>query len=192
MARVKAFDEKDVLDKALQIFWCKGYNGTSMQDLIDGLGISRSSLYDTYGDKRALFLGAIHKYRKEQSKALVAVIDNSENIFDTIREMFDYTIKTILADKQQKGCFMVNTTIENAAHDKEIADIVSANQKEIEDAFYKAIKKGQEAGQIRKIHSAKALSRFVFNTSSGLRVSARNGADQKALNDIVAVTLSVL
>lgn len=87
---------------------------------------------------------------------------------------------------------MVNTTIENAPHDKEIAQIVSANQKEIEDAFYKAIKKGQEAGQIKKTHSAKALSRFVFNTSSGLRVSARNGADLKALNDIVAVTLSVL
>ena len=64
MARTKDFDEDEVLTKAMNLFWLNGYNGTSMQDLVDGLGISRSSLYDTFGDKRSLFLKTLENYKK--------------------------------------------------------------------------------------------------------------------------------
>lgn len=192
MARTKAFDEGDVLDKALNIFWHKGYNGTSMQDLIDGLGISRSSLYDTYSDKRALFLAALQKYRLEQAKAMVEMVDNSTSIVETIRCMLKSIAGGSTKSNSQMGCFVINTTIELSPHDEEVAAIIAANRTDVEDAFYRAIKKGQERGEISKSHSARALSRFVFNIVAGLRVAAKAGADKKVFDDTIAVAMSAL
>ena len=70
MARTKDFDEDEVLDKAMYLFWNQGYNGTSMQDLVDGLGISRSSLYDTFGDKHSLFIKTLENYKKNASSVI--------------------------------------------------------------------------------------------------------------------------
>lgn len=192
MPRTKQFKEIEILDKALHIFWCKGFNGTSMQDLIDGLGISRSSLYDTYGDKRALFLTALDKYYKVGSKAMIQKINHSTNIFLTIKELFECMVTSTMEDTFKKGCFIVNATIEMSSHDKEVSTIISANQKDIESAFCIALKKGQAKGEITNKHSAKALSRFIYNATSGLHVSPKAGADKKAMIDIVEVTLAVL
>jgi TetR/AcrR family transcriptional regulator, transcriptional repressor for nem operon len=192
MARVKEFDESEVLEKALEIFWSKGYNGTSMQDLIDGLGISRSSLYDTYGDKKTLFLSVLRHYRERESAALIEQINTSANIYDTIKHILTYTISNCIEDKQKKGCFMVNTTIELAPHDDEIKGIVIANKKEVEQVFAKAIAKGQELGHINKRHEAKALSKFIFNTFTGLRVSAKGGTDKKTMQDVIDITLAAI
>jgi TetR/AcrR family transcriptional repressor of nem operon len=192
MARVKEFDESEVLAKALEIFWDKGYNATSMQDLIDGLGISRSSLYDTFGDKRSLFLSVLQQYRDEQGSIMMSLINTSTNIFETIEYMLVSAISSCIEDKQKKGCFMVNTTIELAPHDQEIKDIVVENKKEFELALSKAIAKGQEKGQIGKTHNPKALAKFVFNTFTGLRVSAKGGADKKTMQEVIDISLSAL
>jgi len=192
MARVKEFDEKEVLGKALEIFWSKGYNGTSMQDLIDGLGISRSSLYDTYGDKRALFLSVLDHYRQTQSEAMISMIEESTDIRQTLRDMLYQTLLLCPADKAKYGCFMVNTTIELAPHDEEINEMIARNQKDVEQAIYKAIQKGQQKGQVTKQHSAKTLAKFILNTLTGLRVNVKSHTDKKAITEIIEVALSVL
>jgi TetR/AcrR family transcriptional regulator, transcriptional repressor for nem operon len=192
MSRVKEFDEEQVLKKALNVFWCKGYNGTSMQDLIDGLGISRSSLYDTYGDKRSLFLAALKMYHNIHARATIDMITKSDSILDTIKLIFKQTIEESVSDKLQKGCFAVNSSIDLAPHDKEITGIINANQKEVEDAFYKAVKKGQESGEISSRHSARMLARFILNTNYGIRVNAKTTNDKKFYDDILQVVLSIL
>lgn len=192
MARVKEFDEQEVLGKALEIFWSKGYNGTSMQDLIDGLGISRSSLYDTFGDKRALFLSVLEHYRKNQSDAMINMVEQSTDIVQTLREILYQTLNSCPADKVKYGCFMVNTTIELAPHDAEINDMIAGNQKDVEQVIYKAIQKGQQKGQVTKQHSAKTLARFILNTFTGLRVTVKANTDKKAIAEIIEVALSVL
>jgi TetR/AcrR family transcriptional repressor of nem operon len=192
MARTKTFDEAEVLEKAQGIFWCKGYNGTSMQDLVDGLGISRSSLYDTYTDKRELFLIALKKYRDEQAQAMIEMINNSTSIIKAIEIVLKGLVEASIQDTTNKGCFIVNSTIEIAPHDKEVAAIVTENMQNIEEALYKAIRKGQEKGEIATKLPARALARFLFNTTAGLQVAAKAGAEKKVYDDVISVAMSVL
>lgn len=192
MARTKVFDEEVVLDKAVNLFWTNGYNATSAQDLVDGLGISRSSLYDTYGDKYQLFKNSLLQYRKKFAGGMIQMIDNSDDYEKTLKDIFHYVVTESLKEKCSKGCFMVNSSIELAPHNSEIAEIVNDNMKNIEDALFRLIKKGQDIGQFSKGHSARSLARFIFNTISGIRVASKSGADKKVFDDIVQVTLSVL
>src|ERR1700750_25596 len=104
MARTKDFDENEVLNKAICIFWHKGYNGTSMQDLVDGLGISRSSLYDTYGDKHSLFVKALESYKEAGARQFSDIIDGNPSAKEAVKKLFEFTTRTLLDDKQQKGC----------------------------------------------------------------------------------------
>jgi TetR/AcrR family transcriptional repressor of nem operon len=192
MARTKEFNEQDVLNKALNLFWEKGYNGTSAQDLVDGLGISRSSLYDTYGDKYQLFKKSLLQYRKKFAGAMIEMIESSIDFEKTINEVFNYVVQESLQEKFSKGCFMVNSSIELAPHNSEIAEIINSNMQDIEDALTLLMKKGQEAGQFSEKHSPRTLARFIFNTISGLRVASKSGADKKVFDDIVGVTISTL
>jgi TetR/AcrR family transcriptional regulator, transcriptional repressor for nem operon len=192
MARTKVFDEEIVLNKAVTLFWEKGYNGTSAQDLVDELEISRSSLYDTYGDKYQLFKNSLLQYRKKFAGSMIEMIDKSVDFEKTIKDVFQYVVTESLQEKFSKGCFMVNSAVELAPHNSEIAQIVNANMQDVEDALFRIIKKGQDAGQFSKNNTARSLARFVFNAISGLRVASKSGADKKVFDDIVKVTLSAL
>jgi len=192
MARTKDFDEQEVLNKAVRLFWHKGYNGTSMQDLVDGLGISRSSLYDTYGDKHALFIKALESYQGMASAKMCNIVSNTESAKEAIKKLFELTINELLGDQQHKGCFMVNAEVEVAPHDKDVSDMVCKNDQQIEDAFYKAIKKGQDSREIANPQDARALARFIFNTVKGIRVSAKSTTDKSFFDDIIKTTMSVL
>jgi len=192
MARSKDFDESEVLTKAIQLFWYKGYNGTSMQDLVDGLGISRSSLYDTYGDKHALFIKALERYKELASGKMCNIVSNTASAKEAIKQLFEFTTIELLSDDQHKGCFMVNTAVEVAPHDKEVGNLVCQNDQQLEDAFYQAIKKGQQSGEISSRQDARALARFIFNSVKGIRVSAKSTSDKRIFDDIIKLTMSVL
>jgi TetR/AcrR family transcriptional repressor of nem operon len=192
MARTKDFDENEVLSKAIQIFWHKGYNGTSMQDLVDGLGISRSSLYDTYTDKHTLFVKALESYQNSGAVKIQEIIDNRGSAKATIKQLLEFVINELLCDKQQKGCFMVNAEVEVAPHDAEVNNLVCKNDQQMEDAFYLVIKKGQDNGEIEKNQDARALSRFIFNIVKGIRVTAKSTSDRAVFDDIIKLTISAL
>jgi TetR/AcrR family transcriptional repressor of nem operon len=192
MARPKNFDEQEVLTRAVNLFWCKGYHATSIQDVVENLCINRASLYDTYGDKHMLFIKALKHYQSIQADALIKIIENAGTVKETIKGIFDLAVTDILQDTSRKGCFMANATLELANSDKEIAQIVSANRQKIEKAFYEAIMKGQQRGEISSRHNAQALASFLFNTYNGLQVIGKTGADRQTLENIVKVSLSIL
>lgn len=192
MARTKDFDENAVLAKAIQIFWYKGYNGTSMQDLVDGLGISRSSLYDTYTDKHTLFVKALESYQNTGADKIQALINNSGSAKETVKKLLELATTELLGDKQQKGCFMVNAEVEVAPHDAEVNTLVCKNDQQMEEAFYLVIKKGQDSGEIKNQQDARALSRFIFNTVKGMRVTAKSITDKSVFDDIIKLTISAL
>src|SRR6187402_2610436 len=102
MARTKDFDEKEVLKKAVYLFWDKGYNGTSMQELVDGLGISRSSLYDTFGDKHQLYLKALESYKQTQAAIRDRILNGAVPAKAAIRQLLDMIIHEMIHDEQQK------------------------------------------------------------------------------------------
>ncbi|MDW8851967.1 TetR/AcrR family transcriptional regulator [Flavobacterium sp. MMLR14_040] len=193
MARTKEFNEDQALDKAIEIFWHKGYNGTSAQDLVTHLGLSRSSLYDTFGDKQKLFAQSLLRYQKQSQDQVVKLLDESVNVKETLHDIFKQAIIESLEDRITKGCFMVNSSVELAMHDEEIAKIVKNNSQTMEEVFTKAVQKGQVAGHISKGTDARVLARFIFNNYYGIRVLARTGErDKQVYDDIVKALFSIL
>jgi TetR/AcrR family transcriptional repressor of nem operon len=193
MARTKEFNEDQALDKAIEIFWHKGYNGTSAQDLVTYLGLSRSSLYDTFGDKQKLFAQSLQRYQKNAQDQIVRLFDESANIKETLQGIFKQAVIESLEDRITKGCFMVNSSVELAIHDEEIGKIVKNNSRIMEEVFTNAVQKGQNAGHISSKIGARALARFIFNTYSGIRVLARTGErDKDVYDDIVKAMFSLL
>lgn len=192
MARTKDFDEKDVLAKAVCLFWHKGYNATSMQDLVDNLGISRSSLYDTYGDKHTLYLRALDAYQQAGVQKIEKLIADAPNAKEAITRLIRLFTNEILSDEQQKGCFIVNAEIETAPHDVQVNELITKNEQVMEDAFYKVVAQGQQNGDITSKTDARALARFLMNTVKGIRVSVRSVKDQAFFDDIINTSLQVL
>jgi len=192
MARTKDFDEDEVLKKAMNLFWHKGYNGTSMQDLVDGLGISRSSMYDTFGDKHTLFIRALENYKQMATTEMKAIVDNAPSAKAAIRRMFELTVNELLSDDQHKGCFLVNAGVEMAPHDAEVNKMLCDNDRQLEKYFNEAIRKGQDSGEISNEQSSHALAQFILNSIKGMRVTAKSAADKKVFRDIVEVTMKVL
>jgi TetR/AcrR family transcriptional regulator, transcriptional repressor for nem operon len=192
MAGKKAFDETEVLDKAMNLFWEKGYNATSAQDLVDELGISRSSLYDTYGDKHSLFVKSLLKYRKEWIAPAIEGANTITNAEAYIISLFDFIKRETFDLNSTKGCFWINAAIEMAPTDSEVTAIAKAIMNDTENAFYKAIKKGQKQGVFSTIHTARSLAKFVLNAMSGLRVNVKLDADEKKFDNIMNICLFVL
>jgi TetR/AcrR family transcriptional repressor of nem operon len=192
MARTKDFNESEVLTKAVNLFWLKGYNATSMQDLVDGLGISRSSLYDTYGDKHTLFIKALESYQCTNSEKFTQIINGNGSAKETIKALLEFIVGELLNDKSRKGCFMVNAEVEVALHDKEVSGMIQRNDQSTEDAFYLVIKKAQDKGEIDVKKDTRALARFLFNTVKGIQVAAKSTTDRAVFDDIINLTVSVL
>ncbi len=192
MARTKDFDEVDVLAKAIRLFWQKGYNGTSMQDLVDTLGISRSSLYDTFGDKRRLYLKALESYKQAEAANRAKIFDKSIPARTAIRQMLDMIILELIKDKQHKGCFLINCAVETAPNDKQVNNIICENDREIENALREVIQRGQHSGEISSKRDARALARFIFNNIIGMRVSGKLATDKSVFEDTIQLTMSVL
>lgn len=192
MARTKDFDENEVLKKAVDIFWLKGYSATSMQDLVDGLGISRSSLYDTYGDKHTLFMKALESYQSVNSEKFACVINSGKPAKETVKSLLEFVIGGLLNDKSQKGCFMVNAEVEVALHDKQVSEVIQKNDQQVEEAFYTVIQNGQQNGEIANNKDARALARFMFNTVKGIQVTAKSTCDRAVFDDIINTAVMVL
>jgi TetR/AcrR family transcriptional repressor of nem operon len=192
MARNKAFDEIEVLDKAVELFWTKGYSTTSANDLVDGLGLSRSSLYDTYGDKRSLFIKALKRYKHEFADGVIKMFQESKDVKETISNVLQLIIDQDCFAMHPKGCFIVNTATELSGTDPEIATIIEANRLDFEKAIEEAFLRGQQYGQISSKQDAKALARYFINIFFGLRVSIKANNNPKILKDIIKVSLSIL
>ncbi len=192
MARVKEFSETEALDKALEVFWQNGYHATSANDLVNGLGLSRSSIYSTFTDKRTLFIKALERYSQRSIDSVLEVIEQSDDIPATMTVILKDVIKQDYSLEIPKGCFVVNTGIELAAHDEEINKMVSRHMKKLESTIKTAIKKGQRLGQISTDKKAEVLARFIQNNISGLKVAVKSHKKKKELMEVVDLCISVL
>jgi TetR/AcrR family transcriptional regulator, transcriptional repressor for nem operon len=192
MPRIKAFDETEIIEKATKLFQLKGYEGTSMQDLIDTLGISRSSLYDTFGDKHQLYLKTLNAYCQQNAYALVAKAENIENPLAFIQDIFTSIIEQSKKDVEKKGCYVVNAIVEFSERNTEVTEIVDASNKAFEKMLEKLIAKAQLKKQIAANKNPKQISKFLFTTIYGLRVSSKSNASIKELKDVAAMALSIL
>ena len=190
MARSKEFDEKAVLRKAMELFWEQGYEKTSMQDLVDHMGIHRRSIYDTFGDKRSLFLASLNHYEELIVNEMESIISSTSSIKQAIRDVFIFTLNSI--EQYPKGCLSVNAAIELSLLDKEIGRIVTKMFNRTEDMFNNLIKRGQTSGELSKEIDSHNTSRFLHNNLVGIRVLIKTNYDKKELEGIITLALSVL
>jgi TetR/AcrR family transcriptional regulator, transcriptional repressor for nem operon len=192
MARPKSFEEAAALEKAIELFWSQGYSGASMQDIVTSLGLSRSSLYDTFGDKRQLFIAALAQYQCQSETHLRGLLLSEADVRVGFQRLFGELVEKSLSEEHMKGCLMVNTATEMAAQDEEIAAIVQQNIRQLETLYSEAIARGQAAGQINPSFPADSLARILTNTVLGIRVRVRLGTRRSELEEIVAMTMSLL
>jgi TetR/AcrR family transcriptional regulator, transcriptional repressor for nem operon len=190
MARSKEFDEKAVLRKAMELFWEQGYEKTSMQDLVDHMGIHRRSIYDTFGDKRSLFLASLNHYEELIVNEMESIISSTSSIKQTIRDVFIFVLNSI--EQYPKGCLSVNAAIELSLLDKEIGRIVTKMFNRTEDMFNNLIKRGQTSGELSKEIDSDITSRFLHNNLVGIRVLIKTNYNKKELEGIITLALSVL
>jgi len=192
MPRVKLFDENEVLEKAMNLFWKQGFSATSIQDLVNNLGINRASIYDTFGDKEKLFLKAFEKYRKTNTEGISRFFDSQDNVKEGFKKLFEMAIEESVSDKEKKGCFVVNTTTELIPGDENIFKILEENRKNFEAIFFGYLKSGEEKGQFVKGKDLSAIATLLFTLYNGLKVVTKVNSNKKKLANSVNQVLSLL
>ncbi len=192
MARHKEFVREEALDRAMEAFWSQGYEATSIRDLVNRTGVSRASLYDTFGDKHSLFLAAMDRYTQVVVGKLLDLLERPGSGKRAIRAFFTRLVEHSLTAGSRRGCLVTNSAVERALHDRETAARVGACWSKMETAFYKALARARAAGEISQTHSLPALARYLTNSAQGLSVMGKACSDRSVLQDIVEVTLSAL
>jgi TetR/AcrR family transcriptional regulator, transcriptional repressor for nem operon len=192
MPRPREFEHDTVLDRAMRIFWAKGYAATSVEDLVRQMGIQRGSLYATFGDKRALFFAAIDRYDRVVTAKLVAALDEPASGMEAIRRFFRLKIEWATAANRPRGCLVTNSVTELAPRDRSTTARVGSVLKKLEAAFHRAVLRAQEAGEIDPARDARALARFLTTNAQGLSVIAKTFPERARLEDVVGVILAAL
>ncbi|RZJ65312.1 MAG: TetR/AcrR family transcriptional regulator, partial [Flavobacterium sp.] len=190
--RTKDFDEQEVLKRAIRIFWEKGYYATSLHDLIEALGIGRSSIYHTFGDKHQLFVKALTLYQTEGTARILHLIENQTSLKIALQRLLTSVINEIVESSCPKGCFKINSEVEIAAQDDIIKKLVYNDDLLIEDALCEAFKKAQKTGEIDNTKDPLALAHFFRNTITGMRVYAKFRNERQFFEDIAKVALTVI
>jgi TetR/AcrR family transcriptional repressor of nem operon len=191
MAGKKAFDPHQILDKAIDLFWKQGYEGTSIEDLVGCMGLGRGSLYDTFGDKHTLYLAALSRYLATYEGQFAALQQQTGPLSETLERFFQAHIEELLSDPGCRGCFLVNATIEMAPHDELVNQLIQSALQRIEEAFYRLLIQAQVAGDLSWTHDPHQLAHFLVGTLFSIRVLARGKQDRRVLQDIVKTALSV-
>jgi TetR/AcrR family transcriptional repressor of nem operon len=192
MARPREFNKEDVLQKAMHLFWQKGYEATSMADLLAATELSKSSLYDTFGDKRKLFLSSLDSYRRFRQAGLQASLNDGRPARESIAAVFESFTSHVLEGQRGYGCMSCNEAVEFGPGDEEVQQIVLADFQAMEDAFAETVARGQRDGSIANREPAQRLARFLTVHMQGLHVMARAGASSEQFADATAVMLSAL
>ncbi len=192
MARTKEFDKEEVLTKAMYTFLQHGYEGTSMQTLVSTMGINRGSLYDTFGDKRSLFLAAIAHYEATIVKDTIGSLMNPDAGKQTIIDIFRGLAVTMARETNCYGCLITNTAVELCPDDGETKSKIDTCFGQMARAFRQTLKLAQDRGEIASDCNIDAIADYLTSSLQGLRVMGKVNRDRSTLNNIVDVILSVL
>lgn len=191
MARPREFDETEVLDAAVQCFWSHGYEATSVRDLSDRMGITCASLYNAFGDKRALFRRSLEHYA-ERARARTTRLEATLPPREAIARYFETAIDRALSDRERRGCMLVNSVLELAPDDADCRRVL-AEQFGLTEAFFRrCVLAGQRDGSITTQRSADELARHFLGVLLGVRVLARARPDRALLEGVVRPALSLL
>ncbi|NIJ10153.1 TetR/AcrR family transcriptional repressor of nem operon [Saccharomonospora amisosensis] len=192
MARTKEFDPDTVLQRALELFWERGYEATSMADLVEHLGVARASIYATFGGKRELYLKALDGYLRAQDPRVVERLSQPGPVLPAVRALVESYVAESLADERRRGCMVVNAAVELAPRDRQVARGVQASWDTLETALVSALMRARSQGEISGERDPRALARFLLVMLQGIRVLGRADPDPARLWDAAEQAMAVL
>lgn len=192
MARTREFDEDQVLDAAMQLFWEKGYEATSLSDLTSRMGIQRPSIYSTFGDKKELFEAALRRYTMSRASD----IRNRLQSHSSVKEAFSIFIADVVNEEYavdlSKGCFCINTMVELAPHDERFEILTREHQMYLAVIFQETIERGIQSGELEVNTDAKSLAQALIVSLIGLTVMMKSRPQRSFVDNVIAATLTLL
>jgi TetR/AcrR family transcriptional regulator, transcriptional repressor for nem operon len=192
MARPREFDETAALEAAVACFWSRGYEATSVRDLAENMGLSAPSLYNAYGDKHALFVQALEHYLDRSMRERIERLENTVPPKQAIREFIREIIEHSVNDRERRGCFLVNSALEVAPHDKKLSELIADRLAELEAFFARLVRKAQVEGTVPRKPVAKDLARLLLGIVLGIRVLARVRPERASLESLARPVLALL
>lgn len=190
MARTKEFDPDTALRRALDLFWERGYEGTSMADLVERTGVARASLYATFGGKHELYAKALDLYRRSVP-SIVEELSRPGPVLPALRALVErYASES--GDPSLRGCMVVNAAVELAGHDVSVARRVEASWTELETALTSALIRARAQGELSPDRDPRALARLLLVLFQGMRVLGRAPGGEDRLRDASDQALTLL
>jgi TetR/AcrR family transcriptional regulator, transcriptional repressor for nem operon len=192
MARSREFDTDAAIDAAVEVFRTRGYDATSIQDLVDATGVGRGSLYAAFDSKEGIYRAALERYRATYADPLVELLQCDVPARALIREVLTAVVDEIAGDRGRRSCLIVGAAVEMIQRDDDVARQVRSTTRRLEDAFSGLIAAAQARGDLASRRDARDLARFVIATIHGLRVLGAIRADRDELMSTVEVALEVI
>ncbi|MFF0159958.1 TetR/AcrR family transcriptional regulator [Streptomyces sp. NPDC005263] len=180
--RPREFDKNQTLERALKLFWSRGYGATSVQDLVDALAVERGSLYGTFGDKRRFYLDAVRLYWEVYERHLTTVLDTAP-LLPALREILTHPARLdeLISDVGvPQGCLVGNTTAELVPQDSEATEVVTRSYRRFTEIVTDALRRAQAAGEVKANSSPEAQAQLLLYIVQGLSLVSRAGLDQSA------------
>jgi TetR/AcrR family transcriptional repressor of nem operon len=187
----KQFDRDDVLERAMRLFWRQGYEATSLNELLEEMGIGRQSLYDTFGDKRELYLEALNHYYCSRVGPIQAQLRAPGSVLENMRLVVGMWEKMAL-ESGGCGCLVGNSTAEKGATDPDIAARLAGYYKTLEEAFKDAFERGQKQGEITREVEAGELAGVFLRTTQGIALLSRVIPDRESAAEVIRTALEII
>jgi TetR/AcrR family transcriptional regulator, transcriptional repressor for nem operon len=192
MARPITFDQAMALDAAIECFWHRGYRASSVRDLAAAMGICGTSLYNSFGNKRSLFIQALERYLDRSVRARIRRLRGSIPPKQAIHAFFDEVIQRSLQDRARRGCLLINSALEVAPHDRRLGAEIARRLEEIEEFFHSLIVAGHADGTIPVRVDAGDVARLLLGVLLGIRVLARSRPERPLLEGMARPALALL
>ncbi len=189
--RPRSFDEDEVLERAMNLFWLRGYEGLGLSELLEHMQISRQSLYDTFGSKRELFVRAIEHYRVTQLAQALALLDREGSRIENVKAVVRF-FEQLATDQRCRGCLVANALVEMGPHDQEIAALLRNTLELLQKALHRALREAQVQGELSPAKDPLELSRALMNALIGLSVTGKVRMGRATIRGIYSGTLSML
>ena len=191
MARPRQFDRDAALKAAMEVFWAKGFNGASAEDLTRAMGIGRQSLYDTFGDKKRLYLEALSRYSTDQLSQHAKTLNGPGRPAENLKALL-VAFADQCEEQRRLGCFGLNAICEFGQDDPEVQQ-VSATQGRVQDAaFRRLVEAGQAVGDFDGRIDVGATARLLAVTLAGMKIQARAGATAPDLREVAELVIDRL
>ncbi|MEU6789264.1 TetR/AcrR family transcriptional regulator [Nonomuraea angiospora] len=192
MGRPREFSDRAVVDAAMEVFWEKGYEATSTQDLCERTGLGRGSLYNAFGSKHRLYEEAIRRYAETKAEAQLAMLAESGSVRARLRDLMLGVIDADMADPGRRGCLALNAATEFGGRTEAVAGLVRRQFADLEQALQRLVELGQSTGELASDRPPRQVARAFQSAYYGLRVLAKVTDDRAALLDVVDGAVAAL